>query len=439
MGRPTGSGARSALILFFIWPALAVVFNFHPLGLAGTNVAFAYIWPVLLGGVLMAAMGRRLVRLSPLDRYAIVFYLGVLVQVGVLAAARGDAFLQAYRVWFGLLRAEIFLFFVVEASDLAVLGDTARWYIWSTVVLMAGFAATGAFFQSGHYLSSGVERAGGFYGVPNAFSPVCVLLFAVAFWQYHRKPALRYAVAALIALVSLFLTFTRNGWLALVVFLSAWYYLARRVKSRGQPRRGWVALVAAALGLVLLAYSKRAYIAEQIAATVLRDVSLGDQGIGAGVLGTRFVFLVAQFQSYAGAPLLEKIFGQGYESLFLSLIRFVDPRQTFVAGTQFSAVENSYLYALFGGGVVAFAVVLLIHYRGIAASWRLYRRSGSLEESLYFRFSTALLLAYVPQMLLMDMLYTQLNIVFLYFFAGVALKLAVRTQAAERGLVEAAP
>ena len=95
----------------------------------------------------------------------------------------------------------------------------SRWFIWGTLIFSLFSISSGSFFNTNLIdESSGFERAGGWIGIPNAYSTFLVFAIILCFYHYRIKLARTYKYLLIILFVFLLLTLSRNGFLAILVF-----------------------------------------------------------------------------------------------------------------------------------------------------------------------------------------------------------------------------
>ena len=96
---------------------------------------------------------------------------------------------------------------IQSVEDIKTFLSDSKWFAWGTLIFSIFSILNGSFFNTGNYDSfSGFERAGGWTGIPNAYSTFLVLSILISFYQYKIESIKKYKYVLTILILFLLTT-----------------------------------------------------------------------------------------------------------------------------------------------------------------------------------------------------------------------------------------
>ena len=252
-----------------------------------------------------------------------------------------------------------------------------------------------------------VERLGGVFGVPTMtgyWLSIFVVLSAYLWWT-DKRPGWRavYVIAGLLLLVPLYATFSRTAWAGCIVAITVW--LGLRGNWRG------VAGVLAVGGVIMLSVAG------------VRDRLFAPNWGGTG----RTALWIPGFRMYFDASPGEQLFGVGWGNVYDRVRQYV-AGDFALEGT--GITENTFLFLLFGGGLVALIAYVVFCYWSARGVWYVIQRATPGSERDFALFVLAMLAMMLVQGMTGDQILSPVLVWYFYAFLGVALALQPRVAGA---------
>jgi hypothetical protein len=298
---------------------------------------------------------------------------------------------------------------IQSPNDINTFLKDAKWFVWGTIIFSFLSVFNGTFFNTGNVDStSGFERAGGWIGIPNAYSAFIVLSIIISLYQLKIIGLKRYKYLIVILFIFLLTTLSRNGFVAALVFTFYFlykYYVNNKKKRNNSMLKPAVkfAIISSIVVIILLSNFQ-----EVIEGAMNRDITI-DRG---DLKNTRLLFWTAQFIAIGDWNFEKVIFGVNYDNILNNLeygLGYRLPQQIVLIS---SPVENGALYVFIGSGAIGLLLLILMY----VFAWRNLNKPEVKKEISYF--IKGLILALLIQTMFMDFMYLGIKT---YYFAFLGL------------------
>jgi hypothetical protein len=325
--------------------------------------------------------------------------------------------LQTFLFAFGVLST------IQDRDDVLAFVSMGKWFALGALLLSFYSLLAGRYFTTGHFdLTTGMERAGGWTEIPNAFSSFIVLSVLFSWFAYAMRKSLPALAVFLVSLLMLLTTLSRNGILSVVGFVVVWFGIGigKSASDNRGSRFTRMFKLALALGAVSIVLSE--LLGPLVVGTMTRDIRYS----GGELSNMRLSFWLAHLSVMPSWNALDLIFGINYHMIGSNLRYglennlgiFLSPQTM----EQVSYVENGFLYVLLGSGILGFALLTSLIVISVRSSKAILGYLGNAERRIAV-FVLAAIVAFVIQSMLMDFAYLSVT-VYYYTLMGLSVRLS---------------
>jgi hypothetical protein len=295
---------------------------------------------------------------------------------------------------------------IQSANDVENFLIDSKWFIWGTLIFSFFSILSGSFFNTSLIdSSSGFERAGGWIGIPNAYSTFLVFAIILCFYHYKIKLVKIYKYLLVPLFIFLLLTLSRNGFIAIIIFFIYFtniFSFKDKLNSKTLMFRNITKYLVILSIITFIFFSNFQNIIE---GAFNRDIDFS-QG---ELQNARILFWGAQLMAVSQWNGTQYLVGVNYDNILENLEHGLGYRFPNEVLLKISPVENGFLYTFIGSGAIGFIILILM----IIKSWKNLNRPELNEK--FVRFIKGMILAMIVQAMFMDFMYLGIKTYYLVF------------------------